>query len=67
MKFKKNAQFQLGPPYRPNQYLGDYYFISLKIDDPPPISCSSDSTKSKQNVDVFDFSLDLLATICTKP
>ena len=39
MKFYKNAQFQLGPPFRQDQYL-PLIFVSLKIDDPPPISAT---------------------------
>ena len=54
MKFFKNTQFQLGPPYRQDQYLGDPpLFVSLKIDDPPPVSAGPPPVLYYQSLSIF--------------
>ena len=55
MKFWRNTQLQLGPPYKQDQYLGDPpLFISLKIDDPPPVLY--DQNLNKCDIDNKTFS-----------
>ena len=57
MKFWKNAQLQLYPPYRQDQYLGDpSLFINLKIDEPPPPPVLYDQNLNKCDIDYKTFS-----------